>query len=137
MAYVCCVYLDKGRGRGQRSKGNFAFPVSLLSTNPKGPKEHVQAQGSVKGAFEKKGAGTFLEKSCLAVRLKKSRKCCPLSTSCSCSPSQISDSREAEVYGQESVFKAHLLEYKTVGEAKPSPFVFHAICLPPLSAGLS
>lgn len=80
---------------------------------------------------------TFLEKSCLAVRLKKSKKCCPLSPSFSLSPLQISGNREAEVSEQEFVFKAHLLEYKTQREAKQSPFVFQAIHVPPLSAGLS
>lgn len=80
---------------------------------------------------------TFLEKSCLAVRLKKSRKCCPLSPSSSLSPLKISGNREAEVSLQESVFKAHLLEYKTQQEAEQSPFTFQAIHLSPLSTGLS
>lgn len=127
-----CPYLGKGRGRGQRSKGNCVFPVSILFTNPKGPKEHVQAQSAMRGDFEKMEE-TFLEKSCLAVRLKKSRKCCPLSPSNSLSPLKISGNREADVSEQESVFKAHLLEYKTQREAKQSPFIFQATHLPPLS----
>ena len=48
MAYVFCLYLGPGGGRGgrgggQRSKGNFAFPTSMLFSNPKGPQGHVQA----------------------------------------------------------------------------------------------
>lgn len=53
------------------------------------------------------------------------------------SPLQISGNREADVSEQESVIKAHLLEYKTQREAKRSPFVFQATQLPPLSTGLS
>ena len=43
--------------------------------------------------------------------------------------------RQAEVSEQESVFKAHLLEYKTQREAKRSPLVFQAFHLPALSTG--
>lgn len=46
------------------------------------------------------------------------------------SPLQISGNREADVSEQESVIKAHLLEYKTQREAKRSPFVFRPLnCL--------
>lgn len=44
MVSVFCLHLGKGRGRGPRSKRNFVFPIVLLFTNPKGPKEHVQAE---------------------------------------------------------------------------------------------
>lgn len=79
-------------------------------------------RSAVWGDFLKKVRKPFLEKSC-PVRLKKSRKCCPLSPSC-LSPLQISDNREADVSEQESVFKAHLMEYRTQREAKRSPFFF-------------
>lgn len=45
-----------------------------------------------------------------AARLEKSRRRCRLTALI---PLQISGNREAEVSEEESVFKAHLLEYKT------------------------
>lgn len=120
--YFVCTQAKAGGG-GQRSNGDLVFPISPLFPNPRGPKEHVQARSAVQGDFWKKWRKPFLEKSCLAIRLKESRKCCPLSPSSCLSPLQISDNREADVSEQESVIKAHLLEYKTTG-SKTTPLCF-------------
>lgn len=132
MAYVFCPYLGKGRGRGQRSKGNFVFPVSILFTNPKGLKEHVQAQSARRGDFEKNGRNIPREElSCSwAKEVKEMLSSVPLLL-----PQPLKNlwQQRGRVSEQESVFKAHLLEYKTQREAKQSPFIFQAIHLPPLT----
>lgn len=91
-------------------------------------------RSAVWGDSWKKSGENHSQRRAVLVRLKKSRKRCPLSLSC-LSPLQISDNREADVSEQESVFKAHLLEYRTQREAKRPPFDFQALHLPPLDPG--
>lgn len=100
---MTCVFsvLRQGQGWRAEGKGDIAFLISTLFTNPKGPEEQVQAQGVRKACRE----------DCAAARLEKSRTRClwPLLSQTLKNLWQ----QRGRVSEEESVFKAHLLEHKT------------------------
>lgn len=108
------------------------FPIAHFSLIPKVPRAHPGAECCV-GDSWKKWRKPFPEKSC-SIRLKESRKCCPLSLSC-LSPLQDSDNRKADI-SEQNLYSKHIywnIEHN--GKQTRSPFVFQAMHLPPLNTG--
>lgn len=113
------------------------FLISTLFTNLKGPKEHIQARSAMRVDFWKKWRKPFLKKSCLAIRLKKSRKCA-LSPPPPASAPHSSLATERQEYLNRNLYSKHIYwNIKLNGKPNDLPLFFRPFtCLLSVLASL-